>query len=96
MRIYSVKANSEAGNIWVYVMTTQKDQNRKILSWGSQKLTYFARKFSRGFGYRRERCSVYLSGFEKTPKKLILESLFLLKTAATLLSGSRKGAVGAK
>ena len=43
VRIYSVKAN-----IWVYVMTTQKDQNRKILSWGSQKLTYFARKFSRG------------------------------------------------
>ena len=30
--MYGVKATSQAGNIRVYVMTTQKDQNRKILS----------------------------------------------------------------
>ena len=32
MRICSDKANSEAGNIRVYAIATQKDQCRKILS----------------------------------------------------------------
>ena len=32
VRMYGVKATSQAGNTRVYVMTTQKDQNRKILS----------------------------------------------------------------
>ena len=47
-RIHSVKANSHGGNICVYVMTTQKDHSRKILSLGSQKCAHFAIKFRRG------------------------------------------------
>ena len=31
-RIYSVKAYSQAGNIRVYIMTTQKGHSHKILS----------------------------------------------------------------
>ena len=46
--IYSVKANSQAGNKWVYVMTTQKGQSRKILSLGSKTFAHFAGKFNRG------------------------------------------------
>ena len=42
----------------------------------------------------RERCWGYESVFENTPKKLILKSVFTLKDAAALLSGSTKGAVG--
>ena len=37
---------SQAGNIGVYIMTLQKGQHRKILSWGSQKFTRFAEKLS--------------------------------------------------
>ena len=37
----------KAGNIWVYVMETQKGQSRKILSLGCQKSTHFARKCGR-------------------------------------------------
>ena len=48
VRIYSVRANSQAGNIWVYVMTTQKGKSHKILNLGSQKRMHFAGKFSRG------------------------------------------------
>ena len=33
----------------------------------------------------------YVSVFDNTPEKLILKSIFHLKVAATLLSGSRKG-----
>ena len=46
VRIHSVKANNHAGNIWVYVMTSQKGQSRMILSSGSQNFTQFTGKFS--------------------------------------------------
>ena len=46
--IYSVRANSQAGNIWVCVMTTQRGKSRKILNLGSQKRMHFAGRFSRG------------------------------------------------
>ena len=48
VRICSVRANSQAGNIWVCVMTKQKGKSRKILNLGSQKRMRFAGKFSRG------------------------------------------------
>lgn len=48
VHIYSVKADSQAGNIWVCVMLTQKGQNHNILSLGSQRFTPLAEKFSRG------------------------------------------------
>ena len=32
IHIYSVPANSQAGNIWVHVMTTKQDQSREILN----------------------------------------------------------------
>ena len=41
----SIKANSQADNKWVYVMTTQNGQSHKILRLGSQ---IFTEKFSRG------------------------------------------------
>ena len=47
-RIYSVKVSTQASSIWVYVMTTQKDQSPKILSLGSQKFMHFTEKFSMG------------------------------------------------
>ena len=38
VHIYSVKAKSQAGNIRVkYIMTTQKGQSRKKISYGSQE-----------------------------------------------------------
>ena len=39
-----VKANGEAGNIRVYIMTIQKGQSCKLLSQGSWKFMYFAKK----------------------------------------------------
>ena len=34
MPIHSVKANSHVGNIWVCVMTTQKDKAARYSTWG--------------------------------------------------------------
>ena len=94
-QIYSVKANSEAGNIRVHIMTTKKCQSGKILSYRSPEFAHFARKFSRGPRVQeREYCWSYRSVFENTPEKLLLQSIFPLKVAEILLSGLRKGTVG--
>ena len=100
VRIYSqvrnvYKVNSQIRNVWVYVMTTQKDKSHKILSLGSQKFLHFAEKLAGDLKSRRERYWGYVSTFEIIPEKLILKSIFPLKVAATLISGSWKGAVGA-
>ena len=92
--IYSVKANSQAGNTRVYGMTTEKPKNHKILNYGSRKLSHFAGKFSRGLWVSERALLGYVSVFQNTPKKLTLKSIFALKVEATLLSGSKKGAVG--
>ena len=95
MRICSDKANSEAGNIRVYAIATQKGQCRKILNQGSQEIYAFLLENSAGdLGSRRERFWGYVSVFDYTPKRLILKCIFPLKVAATLLSGSRKVAIG--
>ena len=46
--IHSVKTKSQAGSIWVYLMTKQKGQSHKTLSLRSQKFIHFAWKFSKG------------------------------------------------
>ena len=46
--IYSVKANSQAGNIRAYMMTTQKGQSCKTLSKGLKKNYVFCQKNSVG------------------------------------------------
>ena len=81
--------------IRVYVMKTHKDLSHKILNLGSQKFTHFAENSAGGLKSRRERYWGYVSVFQNTLEKLILKSIFPLKIAATLLSGSRKCAVGA-
>ena len=48
VRIYRVTVKSQAGNIWVYAMKTQKGQSHKTLRLGFQKFTHFAGKFRRG------------------------------------------------
>ena len=80
VHIYSVKAMSEAGNIWVKdIITTQ---NVKV----ERKLVRdLARKFSRGpLVQDRALLELHIFLWEYT-----------LKVATTLLSGSRKGTVGA-
>ena len=47
LRVYSVRANSQAGNIRLYKMTTKKDQHCKLLNWQSKKFTHLARTFVR-------------------------------------------------
>ena len=74
--IYSVVANSQAGNIWVYVMTTQKSHSSKILKLGYNNLGILPENLARGLGSRREHWWAYVSVFVNTPKKLILKSIF--------------------
>ena len=45
-----------------------------------------------GLRFRRERCWGYISTYENTPKSYHISPVIV---AATLLSGSRKGAIGA-
>ena len=80
VHIYSVKAMSEAGNIWVKdIITTQ---NVKV----ERKLVRdLARKCSRGpLVQDRALLGLHIFLWE-----------YILKVATTLLSGSRKGTVGA-
>ena len=60
-----------------------------------QKFLHITKKLAWGLESRREFCWGYVSISESTPEELILKSIFQLKVAATLVSGSRKGAVGA-
>ena len=68
--IYSVKAENQAVNIWVYEMTTHKEQGCKMLSLGSQ---IFAENLAGGLGFRRERCGGYVSISVNTPRKANFE-----------------------
>ena len=82
---YSVKVNSQAGKIWVYVMTVRKAA--RYSAWCLKNLVA-------DFRSRREHCWGYVSlSFRIHPKSF--EIHFPLKAVGTLLSGSRKGAVGA-
>ena len=92
VRIYCITAKNRAVSIWVYVMTTRKGKDRKILSLGPQ---IFTENLAGGLGFTRDRCWGYVSIFVNTLEKLILKFIFSLKVAATLLSDSRKDEVGA-
>ena len=79
VQIYSVKAKSQADNIWVKdIMTAARDhKNLHILPENS------AGESAAGVTYLSMR--IHLKSC----------SIFPLKVSATLLNGSRKGAVGA-
>ena len=79
VHIYSVKAKSQAGNIWVKdIMTAASDRkNLRIL------LENAAGESTAGVTYLSMR--IHLKSCR----------IFPLKVSATLLNGSRKGAVGA-
>ena len=54
VHIYSVKAKSQAGNMWVkHIMTTQKDQTERK---PAREFTHFAGNSAEVRGFRRERC----------------------------------------
>ena len=66
--IYSVKAKSQAGNIWVKgIMTTQNGQNQKKI----RKFYTLLKNSAGGLGFRREHCWGYVSIYENAPKKLL-------------------------
>ena len=71
------------------------DKAAKYSALGLKNLCIMPKNLARFLGSRREHCWVYLSIFNSTPEKLILKSIFPLKAAENLLSGSRKGEVGA-
>ena len=86
VHIYSVKAKSQAGNIWVKdIMTAARDhKNLRILPENSAGETAVGLNICL-WEY------TYLS-MRIHPKSY---HIFPLKVSATLLNGSRKGAVGA-
>ena len=47
VRIYIVKANSRGFNVRAYIIATQKNQIRNLLSQGSREFTHFAGKFGK-------------------------------------------------
>ena len=81
IEVHSVKPTSQAGNIWVKdIVATQKGQSRK--KWARELKNL---KFYRG-----------PSVHERTMLGLCINLWdYIWKVVATLLSGSRKGAVGA-
>ena len=74
--IYSVKANSQAGNMsQIYNDNTNrpklKENQPGILGISSREFMHFAGNSAEGLGARREHCWGYISVFENTPKKLL-------------------------
>ena len=98
VNIYSVKAKSQAGNIWVkYIMTTQKDQSQKKISQGFWEphlwnLHILLEIQQRALGPGKSTAGAKYPSLRIHPKSC---HIFPLKFATTLLSGSGKGAVGA-
>ena len=69
-----------------------KEKQLGILGISSREFTHSVGNPAEGLWSRRECCWGYISIFENTPKSRCISPL---KVAATLLSGSGKGAVGA-
>ena len=78
-RICSDKAHIQAGNIRVYVMTTQKGNAARYSARDLNEFTHLAGKFNKGPQVFWD----YVLVFDNTPKKLILKSIVLLNVAAT-------------
>ena len=94
---HSVKANSQAGNMsQIYNDNTKrpklKENQLEILGTSSREFMHSVGNSAEDLGSRRECCWDYVSIFENTPKSGCISPR---KFAATLLSGSGKGAVGA-
>ena len=76
VHIYSVKANSQAGNMsQIYNDNTNrpklKENQPGILGISSREFMHFAGNSAEGLGARREHCWGYISVSENTPKKLL-------------------------
>ena len=69
-----------------------KENQLGILGISSREFMHSVGNSAEGLRSGRERCWDYKSIFENAPKSCCISPL---KVAATLLSGSRKGAVGA-
>ena len=73
--IYSVKANSQVGNVRVFIMTTQKGQSHtRYSAWDPKNLCNLTENLAGGLGSRTEHG--YVSVFDNTPEKLILKPSF--------------------
>ena len=71
VHIYSVKAESQAGNIWVKdIMTAQNDQSWKKSARDLKHLLILPENSAEDLGSRREHCCGYRSIYQNTPKKL--------------------------
>ena len=69
--MYSIKAENQAVNIWVYVITTHKEQGCKMLSFGPQ---IFTENLVEGLGFMMiERYRGYMSISVNTPRKANFE-----------------------
>ena len=69
-----------------------KESQLGILGISSREFTHSVGNSAEGLRSGREQCLGYVSTFENTPKSCCISPQ---KVAATLLSGSGKGAVGA-
>ena len=69
-----------------------KENQLGILGISSREFTHFARNSAEGLGSRKKRCWDYDLSLRICPKCCYI---FPIKVAATLLSGSRKCAIGA-
>ena len=74
---------------------TNRPKAARYSAWSLKNLRILPENIPRDLGSRRELCWYYVCAFENTPEMLILKYIIPLKVAATLLSGSRNGAVGA-
>ena len=88
VHIYSVKAENQAVNIWVYVMTTHKEQGCKMLSLGPQ---IFTGNLAGGLGFRREHCGGYVSISVNTPRKANFEINLPCKSCCNFTSWFKEG-----
>ena len=71
VRMCSIKAEKQAVNIWVYVITTHKEQGCNMLSLGPQ---IFTENLAGGLGFGMiERCWGYMSISVNTPRKANFE-----------------------
>ena len=73
-------------------MTTQKAKTERKSAGYLKNFRILSENSAEGLRSRRELCQGYQSIYENIPKKLLH---LPLKVATTLLSGSRKGPVGA-
>ena len=70
VHIYNVEAKSQAGDICIKDMTTQKGQSQNKISYGSKNLFILPENSAEGHKARKEPCQGYLSIYGNTNEKL--------------------------